>query len=966
MIWRLAWTEIRANKKLALTSVILFALPILATVMVSSLVVSNFKSDPPPSGYIAKNDLEVVVTNTPCEPDAPKHYLGWCVAEGRAGSEGRAGHADLAEQPDVARIAEATGLSESDVLAYLTPQLYFEGNLSVGDAGNAGNAGAHSSNLVVSTSVAGIDQQKQQSRQSHDDATALASGEIQLDEGTAFALGVSEGDTVHLQLPQDSSVAAAIKDGMVALPESDLKVTSIGERGASVVPVTLTAPERIISGDISAHKGAYLNEIRWVIPDAHADGVANIVDKLENADYDGTGIQLSRASQTVSSESVLATTFSGIHTFADFIYTVALIGLMLLVVSSVVAPLFAISARRSRRRLGLLAVTGARPSVLRNVMLAYGVIIGLLGCALAIVLSWVGIGIVALLAHDGSQISWAWDMALASAVAAVLVGLLAASWPAKRVSSDSPILALADGTNDVMPHIRPWHIAAPVVALVAFVISSLGVGNQWTALFGVIAYAAWILSAPWLVLMLGKFAGKASLPVRLAAREQVRNLVRSSAAVAAVTATVIALVASALVFPVMSSFRSTGETMGDDNSDATWAKGANYVSVTPLVTTNTPEPYEPDIAALASRYGLQARVDSYVDGNYDDQLSLAGDGEANDEQAGATQSSAEADSNEILLPAGGKQTTRQLNSVFSWSQLSTDDIGPRIVGEEFFDALPVALPGAFSERTRAIAKDAYKRGEAVVTDASLAPNGKVNFGGTELPAVVLESNSTLMVAEDWNPDGYENTGLRSFERVIISPATAAALDAQPRYQQSTLFVQREPDVWEKLRASVFGESAGEDGHEISDFVYISWQTDVIVNDFSVGVLSVLLVLSMGVILLIVLLSAAEVRRDIQTMYALGARPGVLRKFGIAQALSISLLGIIGGLIGGSLPFFLSWLVGGMDGISRQAWQNSTLPVSLLVIVVAIVLLLLWSIFVGWLAGRRNAKLLQDDPVDKQM
>ena len=103
--------------------------------MVSSLVVSNFKSDPPPSGYIAKNDLEVVVTNTPCEPDAPKHYLGWCVAEGRAGSEGRAGHADLAEQPDVARIAEATGLSESDVLAYLTPQLYFEGNLSVGDAG---------------------------------------------------------------------------------------------------------------------------------------------------------------------------------------------------------------------------------------------------------------------------------------------------------------------------------------------------------------------------------------------------------------------------------------------------------------------------------------------------------------------------------------------------------------------------------------------------------------------------------------------------------------------------------------------------------------------------------------------------------------------------------------------------------------------------------------------------------------
>lgn len=61
------------------------------------------------------------------------------------------------------------------------------------------------------------------------------------------------------------------------------------------------------------------------------------------------------------------------------------------------------------------------------------------------------------------------------------------------------------------------------------------------------------------------------------------------------------------------------------------------------------------------------------------------------------------------------------------------------------------------------------------------------------------------------------------------------------------------------------------------------------------------ILTLGTVLLVILLAAAESRRDIATITAVGAAPGMLRRFSAAQAVFIAFPGTAIGVVVGLLP-----------------------------------------------------------------
>jgi putative ABC transport system permease protein len=226
-------------------------------------------------------------------------------------------------------------------------------------------------------------------------------------------------------------------------------------------------------------------------------------------------------------------------------------GLAVLEVILLAGPAFAVGARRRQRELALVAVTGGSPAHQRRIVLADGLVLGLIGAVAGI-----GLGAAAAIAGQPLLEQYVygyraggvrlWPQVLAGvALLAVVTGLLAALVPAAVAARQNVVMALA-GRRGVVRSKKRWLALGLVLIGIGAAVAAAG---SWQAdatiiLAGLIAsQLGLVLCTPSLVGLVARAGRFLPLAPRIALRDTARNRAAAAPAISAVMAAVAASVA---------------------------------------------------------------------------------------------------------------------------------------------------------------------------------------------------------------------------------------------------------------------------------------------------------------------------------------------------------------------------------------------------------------------------------------
>jgi putative ABC transport system permease protein len=207
---------------------------------------------------------------------------------------------------------------------------------------------------------------------------------------------------------------------------------------------------------------------------------------------------------------------------------------------------FTVVAQRRLRSLGLLAAQGATDRNIRLVVLANGVLVGMVGAVAGFVL-----GMAAWLAYRPSvetdahhligPLQVPWTVIGVALALAVIATSFAASWPARAVTR-VPIVTALSGRPAPPKQVHRSAVPGLILlggAAVLFAYSGTTNGNGNGALELVLGFvaliAAVILLAPACLTLLARLGRRAPIAARLALRDLARYRARSGSALAAIT-----------------------------------------------------------------------------------------------------------------------------------------------------------------------------------------------------------------------------------------------------------------------------------------------------------------------------------------------------------------------------------------------------------------------------------------------
>jgi putative ABC transport system permease protein len=222
-------------------------------------------------------------------------------------------------------------------------------------------------------------------------------------------------------------------------------------------------------------------------------------------------------------------------------------GLALLEIVLLAGPAFAVGARRRRRELALVAAAGGTPAHLRRIVLAGGVVLGLLAAAAGLALGVLGAAlgrplIEQYLAHMRSGGFQVFPEALAAlAGLAVATGVLAALVPAWVASRQDVVTALA-GRRGITRSRRRWVVLGAVLAAAGVGVAATGAWRVEAPLILVglvVVELGLVLGTPALVGMVARLGRFLPLAPRIALRETSRNRTAAAPAISAVMAAVV-------------------------------------------------------------------------------------------------------------------------------------------------------------------------------------------------------------------------------------------------------------------------------------------------------------------------------------------------------------------------------------------------------------------------------------------
>jgi putative ABC transport system permease protein len=235
--------------------------------------------------------------------------------------------------------------------------------------------------------------------------------------------------------------------------------------------------------------------------------------------------------------------------------TVVVGGLAMLEIVLLAGPAFAVGARRRRRDLALVAAAGGTPAHVRRIVLADGVVLGLVA-AVAGVVAGIAVaagthGVIEHAANSRSGSFRVYPLALvALAGLAVVTGVLAALVPAWIAARQDVVAALA-GRRGVTRSRRRWVIVGASMMAVGAGVTGFGAQrvNSELILFGlVVVELGLVLSTSAIVGLVTRLARWLPLAPRIALRDTSRNRTAAAPAISAVMAAVIGSLAVGVVF----------------------------------------------------------------------------------------------------------------------------------------------------------------------------------------------------------------------------------------------------------------------------------------------------------------------------------------------------------------------------------------------------------------------------------
>jgi putative ABC transport system permease protein len=229
-------------------------------------------------------------------------------------------------------------------------------------------------------------------------------------------------------------------------------------------------------------------------------------------------------------------------------------GLALLEVVLLAGPAFAVSARRRQRQLALVAANGGTPAHVRRIVLADGVVLGVIGAGVGVALAIPAAFLARPLLEEGlvgarGGAYRVFPLALLGIGAlAVATGLLAALVPAFVTARQNVVSALA-GRRGVIRSRKRWLVLG--LGLVAVAVGLVAVGavtiEENSMLAGlVVGEVGLVMCTPALVGLIGRLGRVLPLAPRIALRDTARNRAAAAPAISAVMAAVAGSVAIGL------------------------------------------------------------------------------------------------------------------------------------------------------------------------------------------------------------------------------------------------------------------------------------------------------------------------------------------------------------------------------------------------------------------------------------
>jgi len=256
--------------------------------------------------------------------------------------------------------------------------------------------------------------------------------------------------------------------------------------------------------------------------------------------------------------------------------------MIVLEVALLAGPAFAVGLRRRRRQLALIAAQGGSARHLRLVVLADGLVLGV-GAALLGLVGGIGVvaigvplvealGVVpddasffALFAGTG-PLDVPWTAVVPVAVLGAVSGVVAAVVPAVQAARQDVAAVLGGRDATVATRYRTRR-AVPGALLVAVGVVATVSAVRWDSVVWIAAAAlltqlGLIALTPWLVAVSGRFAGRLPLPLRLAVRDAARHRARTACALAAVMTAATAMSALAISLDSQNAMARSGYTAG--------------------------------------------------------------------------------------------------------------------------------------------------------------------------------------------------------------------------------------------------------------------------------------------------------------------------------------------------------------------------------------------------------------------
>ncbi|WP_089157034.1 FtsX-like permease family protein [Micromonospora sp. NBS 11-29] len=546
-------------------------------------------------------------------------------------------------------------------------------------------------------------------------------------------------------------------------------------------------------------------------------------------------------------------------------------GLGLLEVVLLVGPAFAVGVRRRRRDLALVAVAGGDAVHLRRIVLADGVVLGAGGAALGLLLgvgtAFAGRSLVEQYVNGerfGAYRIFPSALAAIAAVA-VLAGVLAALVPAWTAARQDVVAGLAGRREAPRPRGR-WLLLGALLTVAGTALAAFAAArsSQIGVLAGVVlGELGLVFCTPTLVGLLARAGRLLPLTPRLALRDASRNRSSAAPAISAVMAAVAGSVALG-VYVASDDARQRalwqpglppGHVLLQETSRGAGPLPAGEVTarvravlpdatVVPVATAECARPATPEdycIATASRPPGERCPYGPYEPGPAslrDDPRCVRPFREPND----------------VSLPA------------------LVDDGG----------ALP-ALTGAPADELAA-ARRTLAAGGVVVTDPGQVEDGQVR---------VEVNNSTGAPTTTRLLPGHALRGGLPVDRLVLSSAAATALGLIPQPMGYLVDTAEPPTDRQRERLI----------DELSEFPSLSVQVATADPPVDQRPLLLLLAAASGVITLGAAavatgLAAAEGRRDLSTLAAVGADPRVRRVLSLCQAGVIAGLGSVLGIVAG--------------------------------------------------------------------